>query len=83
MLTVPRAATDWVVVDGACHAYSFIPVPLYDTLGADAVQYIIKHAEVAAIACSVAVYPTLLQALPGCPGVKLVVRPLRSFCEQA
>lgn len=64
---------DWVLVDGACHAYSFIAVPLYDTLGADAVQYIIKHAELAAIACSVAVFPTLMQALPECPGVKVVV----------
>ena len=64
---------DWVLVDGACHAYSFVPVPLYDTLGAEAVQYIIKHAELAAIACSIAVFPTLLQALPDCPGVKLVV----------
>ncbi|KAK9803492.1 hypothetical protein WJX73_008668 [Symbiochloris irregularis] len=64
---------DWVLVDAACHAYSLVPVPLYDTLGAESVEYIMKHAELAAIACSVAAYPTLLQALGACPGVKLVV----------
>lgn len=72
-LNMELSHADWVLVDGACHAYSFIAVPLYDTLGADAVQYIIKHAELAAIACSVAVFPTLMQALPECPGVKVVV----------
>ncbi len=34
------------------HAYSMVSVPLYDTLGPDAVEYISNHAELAAIACS-------------------------------
>ena len=63
-------------MDLACHAQSIVPVPLYDTLGADAVEYIVKHAELEGIACSAKVFPTLAQCLPHCPNVKLVVRPL-------
>ncbi|KAJ0979965.1 hypothetical protein J5N97_015439 [Dioscorea zingiberensis] len=36
----------WVVAMEACNGYSLICVPLYDTLGAGAVDYIIKHAEI-------------------------------------
>lgn len=64
---------DWVLVDSALHAYSMISVPLYDTLGPEAVRYICSHAELAAVACSADVLPTLLKCLPDCPTVKLVV----------
>ncbi|KAL1339493.1 hypothetical protein AAHE18_U041300 [Arachis hypogaea] len=36
----------WIVAMEACSANSFICVPLYDTLGAGAVNFIIDHAEV-------------------------------------
>ncbi len=65
---------DWVLVDAACSAYSMVSVPLYDTLGPDAVRYICGHAELAAVACAAAVLPTLLQCLSECPTVSLVVR---------
>lgn len=50
-----------------------VSVPLYDTLGPDAVRYICRHAELAAVACAAAVLPTLLQCLSDCPTVSLVV----------
>lgn len=62
-----------MLVDGALHAYSLVSVPLYDTLGPDAVEYIANHAELAAVACSAAVLPTLLGVLPKCPTVKLLI----------
>lgn len=43
---------EWSLVDAACHAYSMVTVPLYDTLGPDTVKYICNHAELAAVACS-------------------------------
>ncbi|KAK9835226.1 hypothetical protein WJX81_007254 [Elliptochloris bilobata] len=64
---------DWVLVDAACSAYSMVSVPLYDTLGPDAVRYICNHAELAAVACAAAVLPTLLQCLSESPTVVLVV----------
>ena len=65
--------TGWVLVDAACMAYSMTAVPLYDTLGPEAVTYICGHAELTVVACSIDVLDTLLTALPHCPTVKLVV----------
>ncbi len=55
-------------------SYSIVTVPLYDTLGPDAVRYISNHAELRAVACSVALLPILLQNLQACPSISLVVR---------
>jgi long-subunit acyl-CoA synthetase (AMP-forming) len=64
---------EWVLLDAAAHAYSMVSVPLYDTLGPDAVEYICNHAELAAVGCSAAVLPTLLSCIARCPTVKLLV----------
>ena len=64
---------DWCLVDAACHAYSMISVPLYDTLGPDTVKYICNHAELAAVACSLDVLGKMLEVLHECPTVRLVV----------
>lgn len=64
---------EWVLVDAALHAFSMTSVPLYDTLGPDAVKYIANHAELAGIACSLDVLGRVLEVLPDCPSVKVVV----------
>ncbi|BDA42483.1 Long-chain-fatty-acid-CoA ligase 1 [Coccomyxa sp. Obi] len=64
---------DWVLVEAACVSYSIVTVPLYDTLGPDAVRYISNHAELRAVACSIALLPTLLPNLQACPSISLVV----------
>jgi long-chain acyl-CoA synthetase len=64
---------EWVLLDAAAHAYSMVSVPLYDTLGPDAVEFISNHAELAAVGCSAAVLPTLMSCLHKCPSVKLLV----------
>ncbi|KAL4852872.1 Long chain acyl-CoA synthetase 7 [Chlorella vulgaris] len=64
---------EWCLVDAACHAYSMVSVPLYDTLGPDTVKYICNHAELAAVACSIEVLGKLLEVLAECPTVRLVV----------
>jgi long-chain acyl-CoA synthetase len=63
----------WVLLDAAAAAYSMVSVPLYDSLGPQAVQYIINHAELAAVGCSTAALPKLLACLQECPTVRLVV----------
>lgn len=64
---------EWALFDAAGHAYGMVSVPLYDTLGPDAVEYICNHAELAAVGCSAAVLPVLLGCLARCPTVRLVV----------
>lgn len=60
-------------MDAACHAYAMASVPLYDTLGPDAVRHICNHSEIPAVACSFAVLPVMLQCLAECPTVRLLV----------
>ena len=73
----------WVLTDAACMAYSLTSVPLYDTLGPDAVTYIAGHAELSVIACSIDVLDTLIKCLPDCPTVKLVVSSLLPYHNSA
>lgn len=64
---------EWIIVDHACSAYSYISVPLYDTLGPDAVKYVVDHASVQAIFCVPVTLNTLLSFLSEMPSVRLVV----------
>ncbi|KAK9732537.1 hypothetical protein RND81_04G005800 [Saponaria officinalis] len=64
---------EWIVVDHACSAYSFISVPLYDTLGPDAVKYIVNHADVQAIFCVPTTLNALLSFLSEIPTVRVIV----------
>ncbi|KAK4378964.1 hypothetical protein RND71_000826 [Anisodus tanguticus] len=64
---------EWMIVDHACSAYSYTSVPLYDTLGPDAVKYIVNHADVQAIFCVPTTLNTLLTFLSEIPSVCLIV----------
>ncbi|XP_031397771.1 long chain acyl-CoA synthetase 6, peroxisomal-like [Punica granatum] len=64
---------EWLIVDHACSAYSYISVPLYDTLGPDAVKYIVNHAAVQAIFCVPETLNLLLSFLSEIPTVRLIV----------
>ncbi|GLC49640.1 hypothetical protein PLESTB_000270300 [Pleodorina starrii] len=64
---------EWLLFDAALAAYSMVSVPLYDTLGPDAVQFIANHSELAAVGVSAAALPALLRCLPSCPTIRLLV----------
>ncbi|XP_042393761.1 long chain acyl-CoA synthetase 6, peroxisomal-like isoform X2 [Zingiber officinale] len=64
---------EWIIVDHACSAYSYISVPLYDTLGPDAVQYIVNHANVQVIFCAMQTLTSLLSFTSQIPSVRLIV----------
>ncbi|XP_058154404.1 long-chain-fatty-acid--CoA ligase 5 [Dasypus novemcinctus] len=42
---------EWVISELACYTYSMVAVPLYDTLGADAIIYIVNKADIATVIC--------------------------------
>ncbi|CAL8094637.1 unnamed protein product [Calicophoron daubneyi] len=46
-----RNSVPWVVAQQACASYGYTFVPLYDTLGQDAMQYILSQTEMKAILC--------------------------------
>ncbi|XP_051144635.1 long chain acyl-CoA synthetase 6, peroxisomal-like [Andrographis paniculata] len=64
---------EWLIVDHACSAFSYISVPLYDTLGPDAVKYIVNHSDIKAIFCVPSTLNILLSFLSEIPTVRLIV----------
>uniref|UniRef100_A0A8B9L8H4 long-chain-fatty-acid--CoA ligase n=1 Tax=Astyanax mexicanus TaxID=7994 RepID=A0A8B9L8H4_ASTMX len=42
---------EWIIAELACYTYSMVVVPLYDTLGPDAIRYIINIAEISTVIC--------------------------------
>ncbi|XP_030646141.1 long-chain-fatty-acid--CoA ligase 6 isoform X2 [Chanos chanos] len=43
--------TEWVIAELACYTYSMAVVPLYDTLGVEAMIHILKLAEISLVIC--------------------------------
>ncbi|XP_051883170.1 long-chain-fatty-acid--CoA ligase 5 [Pristis pectinata] len=42
---------EWIISELACYTYSMSVIPLYDTLGPDAIVYIINKAEISTVIC--------------------------------
>ncbi|KAF5897418.1 long-chain-fatty-acid--CoA ligase 1 isoform X1, partial [Clarias magur] len=57
---------EWTISELACYTYSLVAVPLYDTLGKDAISYIIDKAEISTVICDmVEKVHTLLECVSG------------------
>mmetsp|Transcript_8854 Transcript_8854/g.9824 ORF Transcript_8854/g.9824 Transcript_8854/m.9824 type:complete len:647 (+) Transcript_8854:3-1943(+) len=63
----------WVMAVIACVSQNFTFVPLYATLGPDAVEYISKHAEVTIALLDPPSLPQMLEALPNIPNLKHLI----------
>jgi long-chain acyl-CoA synthetase len=61
------------ITDLACMSQSLFTVPLYDTLGPETSEYIIRHANIACVVTSLLHIPTLLKLKPRLPNLKLIV----------
>uniref|UniRef100_A0A8D0ADG5 Long-chain-fatty-acid--CoA ligase n=1 Tax=Sander lucioperca TaxID=283035 RepID=A0A8D0ADG5_SANLU len=44
---------EWTISELACYTYSMVAVPLYDTLGTEAIGYIIDKASISTVICDV------------------------------
>uniref|UniRef100_A0A8C6XP47 Long-chain-fatty-acid--CoA ligase n=1 Tax=Naja naja TaxID=35670 RepID=A0A8C6XP47_NAJNA len=42
---------EWVIIEQGCYTYSMVLVPLYDTLGADAITFIVNKADITVVFC--------------------------------
>ncbi|KAL6270234.1 hypothetical protein ACE6H2_027145 [Prunus campanulata] len=56
----------WLTAMEACNSHAITYVPLYDTLGANAVEFIINHAEVSIAFVQENKIPAILSCLPNC-----------------
>ncbi|KAB0350412.1 hypothetical protein FD754_015269 [Muntiacus muntjak] len=66
----------WVISEFACYTYSMVSVPLYDTLGAEAVIYIVNKADISTVICdtpqkALVLISNVEKGLT--PGLKLVI----------
>lgn len=57
---------EWIIAMEACNSQSVTYVPLYDTLGPNAVEFIINHAEVSIAFVQENKIPAVLSCLPRC-----------------
>ncbi|EOX97210.1 Long-chain acyl-CoA synthetase 2 isoform 2 [Theobroma cacao] len=57
---------EWIIAMEACNSQAVTYVPLYDTLGANAVEFIINHAEVSIAFVQENKLPAILSCLPAC-----------------
>jgi len=64
---------EWQILDIAMQTYNKVSVSLYDTLGNDAVEYIINHAHTTVVFSTSDHISTLLNLAPKVPCLKLVV----------
>ncbi|EKM82807.1 hypothetical protein AGABI1DRAFT_82536 [Agaricus bisporus var. burnettii JB137-S8] len=64
---------EWQILDIAMQNYKKVSVSLYDTLGKDAVEYIINHAHTTVVFATSEHASTLLKLAPKVPCLKLVI----------
>ncbi|KAI7825818.1 hypothetical protein BX661DRAFT_184222 [Kickxella alabastrina] len=72
---------EWVLADYAAVSQNWYSVALYDTLGADSIEYILNHAEIEILVCSLDKVPKILKLREKLPKLKVVVS-LDSFAPE-
>ncbi|KAL4137887.1 hypothetical protein PRIC2_001397 [Phytophthora ramorum] len=65
---------EWCLVGHACDRMSYVLVPLYDTLGPDAVPFIVNHTELRVLFCGKKQFDVVMDCAKDCPTLKLVVQ---------
>ncbi|KAK9806148.1 hypothetical protein WJX72_003254 [[Myrmecia] bisecta] len=71
---------EWMLVLQACNRSTTYCVPLYDSLGEDAIEYIVNHSEASIVFTSSQKFPLLLKAIPT---IKKTVKTVVYFGEPA
>ena len=64
---------EWQITDLACMSQSLFSVSLYDTLGPDASEYIVRHANLACVVTSLNHVGALLKIKPRLPNLKFLI----------
>eukprot|EP00002_Diphylleia_rotans_P034555 TRINITY_DN7433_c0_g1_i1.p1 TRINITY_DN7433_c0_g1~~TRINITY_DN7433_c0_g1_i1.p1 ORF type:complete len:710 (-),score=162.26 TRINITY_DN7433_c0_g1_i1:226-2355(-) len=64
---------EWVIAAQACNCLSLTSVALYDTLGPDAVQFIVEDAKVSVVVCTKQNTAKILQVLDQMPSLKQII----------
>ncbi|KAG6039371.1 hypothetical protein E4U41_002761 [Claviceps citrina] len=64
---------EWQIADLGASSQALFTVSLYETLGPDATEYIINHAELPSVVCSLSHVPKLIKLASRIPTLKIIV----------
>jgi len=64
---------EWQITDLACMSQSLFTVSIYDTLGPDATEFIINHAELTCVVAGLNHVTALLKLKPRLPTLKIII----------
>eukprot|EP00455_Lapot_gusevi_P019534 TRINITY_DN2086_c0_g1_i2.p1 TRINITY_DN2086_c0_g1~~TRINITY_DN2086_c0_g1_i2.p1 ORF type:complete len:764 (+),score=291.62 TRINITY_DN2086_c0_g1_i2:300-2294(+) len=64
---------EWIIAEYGSFCHGLCTVPLYDTLGPDAAEYVIRQAECVTVFCSRDKVSSLVAMAPRCPKLRHVV----------
>lgn len=73
---------EWVVVEQSCNSYSRVLVPLYDTLGPDAVSYIINQSCIPVVVCYETKVKLLFKQANACKTLRMIIKIGSSVTEE-
>ncbi|KAI9144437.1 hypothetical protein BKA69DRAFT_1112327 [Paraphysoderma sedebokerense] len=64
---------EWAIAEQSCNDYSLVTVALYDTLGADTIEFVINHGQLPIVVTSADKIATLLKVKSNCPSPNLKI----------
>ncbi|KAJ2850823.1 medium-chain fatty acid-CoA ligase faa2, partial [Coemansia erecta] len=73
---------EWPLAEFAGFRSNKYSVALYDTLGAESVEYVVEHAEISVLVCSIDKIPKLLKLRDRIPTLKVIIS-MDSFADHA
>ena len=68
-----KNCSDWIIVQQACFALNIVTVPLYDTLGASSVEFIVNQTSMRCVVCSQKELNNILHILSQCPNLMHII----------
>jgi len=64
---------EWLITDFASINYRWPSVALYDTLGQNAVEFIVRHAELRVVVCATKQITIMMNTSANCPSLKYII----------
>lgn len=65
---------EWVIAEQGCFTQAIVTVPMYDTLGADSVAYVINQCSLKTVLCSAETVSNVLECKQLCPSLECLIQ---------
>ncbi|CAE8732463.1 unnamed protein product [Polarella glacialis] len=65
---------EWVVAEAGCFTQAIVTVPMYDTLGAESVAYVINQCSLKTLICADETTPSVLECKSLCPTLECFIQ---------